>query len=110
MRIVITHPGAETGARWVAALSARLPEAEVFASRDGDGPPADYAIGWMPPDRFFAEQTRLRAFFQRRGRRRSPARPPGPAARAAADPARRRRDGHADGALLPARSAAAAAA
>ncbi len=63
MRIVITHPGAETGARWVAALSARLPEAEVFASRDGDGPPADYGIGWMPPDGFFSEQTRLRAFF-----------------------------------------------
>lgn len=63
MRIVITHPGAGTGARWVAALSAQLPEAQVFASRDGDGPAADYAVGWMPPEGFFAGQARLRAFF-----------------------------------------------
>lgn len=62
-RIAITHPGRDTSARWVAALSAHLPEAEVFASRDGDGPLADYAVGWQPPGEFFARQTRLRAFF-----------------------------------------------
>ena len=62
-RIAITHPGRDASARWVAALSAHLPRAEVFASRDGDGPLADYAIGWQPPDGFFARQTRLRAFF-----------------------------------------------
>lgn len=46
MRIVITHPGAETGAHWVAALSARLPEAEVFASRDLEiEPPSAWPVG-----------------------------------------------------------------
>lgn len=63
MRIVITHPDAATGARWVAALATRLPEAQTFASRHGSGPLADYAIGWMPPDDFFSAQTHLRAFF-----------------------------------------------
>ncbi len=63
IRIAITHPDPDNGARWVAALSAHLPEAEVFASRDGDGPPADYAVGWKAPDGFFARQPRLRAFF-----------------------------------------------
>jgi glyoxylate/hydroxypyruvate reductase A len=63
IRIAITHPGRSTSARWVAALSAHLPQAEVFASRDGDGPLAHYAVGWMPPDGFFARQTQLRAFF-----------------------------------------------
>src|SRR5690606_35793149 len=62
-RIAITHPDAVARGHWVAALSSRLPEAEVFASSDGDDPIADYAVGWQPPDDFFSRQPRLRAFF-----------------------------------------------
>lgn len=62
-RIAITHPDTEARDRWVAALSARLPDAEVFAWSGGDDPIADYAVGWKPPDDFFARQPRLRAFF-----------------------------------------------
>lgn len=62
-RIAVTHPDPDTRDHWVAALRARLPHAEVFESRDGPEPVADYAVGWKPPDDFFARQPRLRAFF-----------------------------------------------
>ena len=62
-RIAITHPDGGVRAHWVAALSARLPAAEVFASSGSDDPVADYAVGWRPADDFFARQPRLRAFF-----------------------------------------------
>lgn len=83
MRIVVVHTHAHSRARWVEELRARLPDAQVNAwppgetRTDSEAPPAsggqgpddsdvgdaDYAVGWAPPEDFFARQPRLRAFF-----------------------------------------------
>lgn len=61
-RIVIVHPDARAGERWVSEIRALLPDAElrVWPEPCAD---ADYAIGWRPPDDFFAAVPKLRAFF-----------------------------------------------
>lgn len=63
IRIVVTHPEPGASEHWVAALRERLPDAEVSAWRPGAAVIADYAVGWQPPDDFFARQPGLRAFF-----------------------------------------------
>lgn len=63
VRVVVVHPDPGASERWVAALSPRLPEAQVFAWRGGAEPIADYAVGWQPPADFFSRQTALHAFF-----------------------------------------------
>lgn len=61
-RIVVVHPGAEARERWIAALCARLPAAEL-----GVWPlewrHADFAVGWNPPGDFFTRVRIARAFF-----------------------------------------------
>jgi glyoxylate/hydroxypyruvate reductase A len=47
---------------WLQGLRAALPEAELSLWRPGD-PPADHAVVWAPPQRFFDEQPGLRAAF-----------------------------------------------
>lgn len=65
MRISICCKDLDTEARlqpWLAQFSALLPGAVVQGWTPGD-PPADYAVVWAPPQRFFDEQTRLKAIF-----------------------------------------------
>jgi glyoxylate/hydroxypyruvate reductase A len=47
---------------WLAALRAALPQAQVELWSPG-APQADYAVVWAPPQRFFDEQTELKAIF-----------------------------------------------
>lgn len=61
MRIVVVHTHAHSRTRWADELRARLPGAQVDEWPAGDD--ADYAVGWAPPEDFFARHPRLRAFF-----------------------------------------------
>lgn len=63
IRVVVTHPEPALSARWVAALRRQLPQHEVLAWRADAPAIADFAVGWQPPEDFFARQPRLRAFF-----------------------------------------------
>jgi glyoxylate/hydroxypyruvate reductase A len=80
MRIVIAHSEAGAGRAWRRELAARLPGAELAldpgtpdgraevddahrAAPRADGFVADYAVGWAPPDDFFARHPSLRAFL-----------------------------------------------
>lgn len=61
-RIVLVHPDPRVGERWSEALRALLPGADV-RRWPADCADAEYAIGWRPPDDFFAAAPALRAFF-----------------------------------------------
>jgi len=87
VRVAVTHPNAETRARWCAEIEARLPDARAFgwmpagsedaapaaahassatnARAPGPANPlsADYAIGWRPAGAFFRSVRGLKAFF-----------------------------------------------
>lgn len=65
LRIAVVHTAPRVRERFVEALRARLPAAEVIdwtGATDGQGD-ADYAVGWAPPADFFGRHPRLRAFF-----------------------------------------------
>lgn len=87
LRIVVVDPWGKRR-RWVDALAALLPDAQVRAVDEADdraaprrmqpqasvpadaqapgrigGPGADYAVGWNPDPEFFAANPSLRAFF-----------------------------------------------
>jgi glyoxylate/hydroxypyruvate reductase len=47
---------------WAADLARALPEASVRAWQEGD-PPADVAVVWKPPQRFFDTEPALKAIF-----------------------------------------------
>jgi glyoxylate/hydroxypyruvate reductase len=66
MKIVVVHTDAQARAGWLLALRRLLPAARIVAdgSPDASGASdADYAVGWTPPEGFFREHPRLRAFF-----------------------------------------------
>lgn len=63
MRIVIVYGKEQSAQKWRNAIAAELPEAQVDIWQPGYNQPADYAVGWVPPPRFFVDQPRLRAFF-----------------------------------------------
>ena len=59
----ITFCCADTNAEeWLPGLRAAMPEANITLWQPG-APPARYAIVWLPPKQFFAEQPQLRALF-----------------------------------------------
>jgi len=62
MRIVIVY-GSDQAQRWRDALAAQLRDAQVDIWQPGFTEPADFAVGWAPPARFFVDQPRLRAFL-----------------------------------------------
>lgn len=62
MRIVVVYGSAKAQA-WRDAIAAQLRDAQVDIWQPGFTEPADYAVGWTPPPRFFIDQPRLRAFF-----------------------------------------------
>ena len=47
---------------WVNGFQAVLPQAELVPWQSGNAP-ADYAVVWAPPQRFFDQQTRLKGIF-----------------------------------------------
>jgi glyoxylate/hydroxypyruvate reductase A len=61
MRIVFCCPHTPS-APWLQGLRAALPQAQVDLWTPA-APLADYALVWQPPQRFFDEQTQLRAVF-----------------------------------------------
>ncbi len=62
-RIVFCAPPAKPDS-WLRGLSERLPSATVWNWSDEDARgDADYAVVWMPPDRFYATQPALNAIF-----------------------------------------------
>ena len=64
MRFVVAHHNPVSCERWRNALARELPDAEVVIWSDADTKEADYAIAWAAPSaRFFAGQSRLKAFF-----------------------------------------------
>lgn len=62
LRVVVADPWGPRR-RWLEALAALLPDAQVRGADDAAGDDADYAIGWNPGREFFAAHPRLRAFF-----------------------------------------------
>jgi glyoxylate/hydroxypyruvate reductase A len=62
MRIVVVY-GSHKAQAWRDAVAAQLPDARIDIWEPGFTEPADYAVGWTPPPRFFLDQPRLRAFF-----------------------------------------------
>jgi glyoxylate/hydroxypyruvate reductase A len=62
MRIVVVYGSAKAQA-WRDAIAAQFRDAQVDIWQPGFTEPADYAVGWTPPPRFFIDQPRLRAFF-----------------------------------------------
>lgn len=62
MRIVVVYASHKAQV-WRDALAARLPDARIDLWEPGFTEPADYAVGWTPPPRFFLDQPQLRAFF-----------------------------------------------
>jgi glyoxylate/hydroxypyruvate reductase len=48
---------------WIEGFSAELPGATVWSWHERPDEPADYAIGWAPPDAFYASQPALKALF-----------------------------------------------
>lgn len=62
VRVVVVYEG-DKARTWRDALAAQLPEARFDIWEPGFTQPADYAVGWTPPPRFFIDQPRLRAFF-----------------------------------------------
>lgn len=62
MRILFYAPDG-SGDKWLAALSAELPEAECRVWHEGDHAPADYLLAWRPPAALLAGRTDLKALF-----------------------------------------------
>ncbi|WP_129782107.1 2-hydroxyacid dehydrogenase [Peristeroidobacter soli] len=62
MRIVVVY-GSHKAQGWRDALGAQLREAQIDIWQPGFTEPADFAVGWSPPPRFFIDQPKLRAFF-----------------------------------------------
>lgn len=62
MRIVVVY-GSHKAQAWRDAIASQLPDARIDIWEPGFNEPADYAVGWTPPPRFFLDQPRLRAFF-----------------------------------------------
>ncbi len=62
MRIVVVY-GSHKAQAWRDALAAQLRDAQVDIWQPGFTEPAEYAVGWTPPPRFFIDQPKLRAFF-----------------------------------------------
>jgi glyoxylate/hydroxypyruvate reductase len=50
-------------APWIEGFEAEIPGAVVWSWHDRPDEPADYAVGWTPPDAFYASQPRLKALF-----------------------------------------------
>ena len=64
MRIVVAHHNPASCERWRHALARELPDADVIVWADSQSAEADYAIAWAAPSAgFFAQQSRLKAFF-----------------------------------------------
>jgi glyoxylate/hydroxypyruvate reductase A len=63
MRIAIVHAVEKSAQKWRDAVAAEMREAQVDIWQPGSNKPADYAIGWSPPQEFFASQPNLRGFF-----------------------------------------------
>lgn len=63
MRIAIVYPSEKGAQKWRDAVASLLRDAQVDVWQPGSNWYADYAIGWAPSPEFFANQTRLRAFF-----------------------------------------------
>jgi glyoxylate/hydroxypyruvate reductase A len=63
MRIVIAHNVARLGQAWRDAIISRLPHSIVVTWPDALDGPADYAIGWLPPEALFHRERRLKAYF-----------------------------------------------
>jgi glyoxylate/hydroxypyruvate reductase len=49
--------------RWIDGLAAELPGATVWSWHDLPDEPADYGVGWTPPDAFYVSQPGLKALF-----------------------------------------------
>jgi glyoxylate/hydroxypyruvate reductase A len=62
MRIVVVY-GSPKAQGWRDALAAQLRDARIDIWQPGFTEPADFAVGWTPPPRFFIDQPKLRAFF-----------------------------------------------
>lgn len=60
--VVFCAPAAAKPEPWLAEFSSLMPGARIDAWSD-PGTPADYAIVWTPPDRFYATQPKLKAVF-----------------------------------------------
>jgi glyoxylate/hydroxypyruvate reductase A len=67
-------------APWIEGFATEIPGATVWSWHDRPDDPADYGIGWTPPDAFYASQPALKALFNLGagvdGILRSPALPP----------------------------------
>jgi glyoxylate/hydroxypyruvate reductase len=63
MKVVVTHSEAVACDRWVDALRTLLPQASVVPAGTPGAGDAAYAVGWAPPEGFFAAHPVLRAFF-----------------------------------------------
>ena len=63
MRILIAHDVARLALAWRDAIATRLPQSMVVTWPEALDDPADYAIGWHPPEALFQRERRLKALF-----------------------------------------------
>jgi glyoxylate/hydroxypyruvate reductase len=63
MRIAIVHAREQGAQKWRDAIASELREHQVEIWDPESNKPADYAVGWTPPEEFFVRQPQLRAFF-----------------------------------------------
>jgi glyoxylate/hydroxypyruvate reductase len=63
MKIVVVHTDPASLAQWLRELRRLLPQAQVFGFDEPGAAGADHAVGWAPPEGFFADHPRLKAFF-----------------------------------------------
>jgi glyoxylate/hydroxypyruvate reductase len=63
MKIVVVHTESAALAQWLRELRRLLPDAQVVGWGEPGASDADHAVGWAPPEGFFAEHPRLRVFF-----------------------------------------------
>jgi glyoxylate/hydroxypyruvate reductase A len=63
MRILIAHNVTRLALVWRDAIATRLPESSVVMWPEALDDPADYAIGWRPPEALFQRERHLKAFF-----------------------------------------------
>ncbi|GAB3545213.1 glyoxylate/hydroxypyruvate reductase A [Noviherbaspirillum agri] len=62
MRILF-YSQTDDPAKWLPALAAALPEADLRAWQEGDDDPADYALVWKPPAAMLQGRTDLKGIF-----------------------------------------------
>jgi glyoxylate/hydroxypyruvate reductase len=62
MRILF-YSQTDDPAKWLPALAAALPEAELRAWHEGDNAPADYALAWKPPTAMLHGRSDLKGIF-----------------------------------------------